>query len=124
MANTLNRFGGLAKVMLALDSAVITGICMTAVGPGIVMNFPHVHGIPSLQHDHGIRVPDIDCENYSSPQALRAAVVNAALTSNAPTKKKTSLQELIKFALGIPGFIASSALQVQKGVRFVLQYFT
>ena len=123
MTNLMNRFGTLLKSTIPLET-MITGVAWLGPIPLPVQNFPHIHGIPSLVHDHGIRIPDIDCDNYSSPQALRAAVVSEALTSNAPTKKKTSLQELLKFALNLPGSVVALAAQAQKGVRFVLQYFS
>lgn len=127
MANLINRFTVLAKEVIPIE-IIPTGI---AIGIGnlgypvlsIVYNFPHLHGIPSLQHDHGIRIPDIDFKDYSSPQAARAAAVNEALTSNAPARKKTSAQELIQFALRVPGFAASAGLQVIKAVRWIVQLF-
>jgi hypothetical protein len=124
MTNLMNRIGNLAKSTIVIDSAMITGICITPAGPGIVMNFPHVHGLPSLVHDHGIRVPDIDCDNYSSPQSLRAAVVNEALTSNAPAKKKTTTQELLKFTMAIPGSVSSFAVNAQKKISWVLSHLS
>lgn len=121
-ASLTNRFTVLAKESLPLEP-MITGVCFTAVGPGIVINFPHLHGVLPMQHDHGIRIPDIECKDYASPQAVRAAVVNESLTSNAPAKKKTTAQELIQFALRIPGFVANAGLQIQKAIRWVVQLF-
>jgi hypothetical protein len=123
MANLMYRFGTCAKTAISLET-MITGIAWLGPIPLPVQNFPHVHTIPSLVHDHGIRIPDIDCDNYSSPESLRAAVVNESLTSNAPAKKKTTMQELLKFAMALPGSIVSIVVNIQKLVTRVLSFLS
>ena len=123
MLNLTNRLTTLAKMCIPVET-IPTGICITPAGPGIVYNFPHVHGLPSLNHSHGVRVPDIECKDYSSPQAVRAAVINESLVSNTPVVKKTALQDLAKFLLAVPGFIANTSLVAQRAIRWVVQVFS
>jgi len=52
---------------------VPTGICITAVGPGIVFNFPHIHALPDGVHTHETRIPDIKCDADSAAE-LRKSV--------------------------------------------------
>lgn len=125
MSNLMNRFGTLIKLLIPLET-MITGVAWlpSPVGPIPipVQNFPHIHGIPSLQHDHGTRIPDIDCENYASPQALRTAVMNEALTSNAPARKKTSILDQIvnmaKAAAVAPKMLVEGTKKAASALQF------
>jgi len=125
MSNLMNRFGTLIKLLIPLET-MITGVAWlpSPVGPIPipVQNFPHIHGIPSLQHNHGTRIPDIDCENYASPQALRTAVMNEALTSNAPARKKTSILDQIvnmaKAAAVAPKMLVEGTKKAASALQF------
>ena len=123
MLNLVNRMATLGKMSIPVE-ATVTGFAWLGTIPLPVTNFPHIQGLPSLNHSHSTRVPDIECKDYSSPQALRAAVINESLTSNTPVVKKTALQDLAKYLLAIPGFIANTGLVAQRAVRWVVQVFS
>jgi hypothetical protein len=118
MLNLINRFGMLVKVCIPIE-IVPTGIFI-GIGFGLVWNWPHVHGLPSMNHSHAVTVPDIDT-NYSSPQALRAKVINDALTSNAPVVPSNKIQDLIEYIKRLPGFAINTVLQAQKLIHWILQ---
>lgn len=127
MLNLANRFTTLAKMCMPVET-MITGFAWlpTPVGPIPipVTNFPHVAGLPSMNHSHGARVPDIECKDYASPQALRSAVINESLTSNTPVVKKTPLQDLAKYLTQLPAFLANTGLVAQRAARWVVQCFS
>ena len=123
MLNLVNRMGTLAKMCIPVEQ-IVTGFAWLGPIPLPVTNFPHVQGLPSMNHSHSVRVPDIECKDYSSPQALRAAVINESLISNTPVVKKTALQDLAKFLLAIPGFIANTSLVAQRAIRWIVQVFS
>jgi hypothetical protein len=123
MLNLVNRMGTLAKMCIPVEQ-IVTGFAWLGPIPLPVTNFPHIQGLPSMNHSHSVRVPDIECKDYSSPQALRAAVINESLTSNTPVVKKTALQDLAKYLLAIPGFIANTGLVAQRAIRWIVQVFS
>lgn len=128
MLNLVNRMTTLTKVCIPIET-MPTGIAMGEGNLGypvisIVYNYPHVHGLPSFNHSHGVKVPDIEYKDYSSPQSVRAAVINESLTSNAPVSKKTTMQEMIKYAMALPGFIVNTSMVALRAVRWIIQVFT
>jgi hypothetical protein len=122
MLNLVNRMTTLTKVCIPIET-IPTGIAI-GLGVSIVYNWPHVHGLPSFNHAHSVRVPDIEYKDYSSPQSVRAAVINESLTSNAPVVKKTGVQEMIKYAMALPGFIVNTSMVALRAVRWIIQVFT
>lgn len=108
IVNTINRFKTLASSTFPIE-IFPTGICITPAGPGIIYNFPHVHGLPPMQHTHNTRVPAIDC-SADSPEALRGKVLNGGTESNAPgdpvrdslLKKILALAESVASLLALP----------------------
>ena len=120
LLNLANRMGTLSKIITTIEPYP-TGICLTLAGPGLIWNYPHTHGLPSMNHTHATMVPDIDYKNYSSPQALRAKVISPALTSNAPVVPSNKLQDLIEYTMRLPGFIANTMIQAQKLIQWIIQ---
>ena len=138
MLNLTNRMGTLSKQLMPIEplptGIIMSGTC-NVVGTGNlgfpvtstnplpipIYNFPHTHGLPSLNHSHATMVPDIDYKDYSSPQAVRAKVINDSLVSNAPVVPTTKIQELLQYALRLPGFIANTGIQIQKAIQWVQQ---
>lgn len=123
MLNLVNRMGTLSKMCIPVEQ-IVTGFAWLGPIPLPVTNFPHIQGLPTMNHSHSVRVPDIECKDYSSPQALRAAVINESLISNTPVVKKTALQDLAKFLLALPGFIANTSLVVLRAIRWIVQVFS
>lgn len=123
MLNLANRFSTLSKIIMSLE-IYPTGICV-GIAPfpsvGFIWNYPHVHGLPSLNHSHAVTVPDIDYKNYSSPQALRAKVINKTLSENAPVVPSNVIQDAIEFALRLPGFAVNLSIQAVKLVQWIRQ---
>jgi len=92
---------------------VITGICFTLLGPGIVINYPHVHAVPDGMHTHETRVPDIDC-TADSAKELRAMAANVELgvpLHENKTKLVEVLQEIFGSTVGAFFISIGSALQ-------------
>lgn len=40
------------------NMGVQTGVCFTAVGPGTVYNFPHIHSTHAVSHSHSFKAPE------------------------------------------------------------------
>jgi len=107
MVNTANRMLTMIAMMFPIE-LLPTGICITILGPGIVYNFPHLHGVPPMMHTHNTRVPDIDT-TADSPEALRGKVLHDGTEGNAPGeavrdslwKKINALIESISSLLGL-----------------------
>lgn len=83
------NYGGIA-------GGVITG---AIVAPVPLFNFPHIHGIPEMQHHHDVVVPDMDFTS-ASPAALRNKVMNGAQESGMPADPvkdtRTRLKEIVR----------------------------
>jgi hypothetical protein len=60
-----------------------TGICFTAVGPGIVFNFPHTHFMPDEAHSHNMTVPAINSKNQTA-ESVRAEFAASGGNSRLP----------------------------------------
>ena len=123
LLNLVNRMGTMVKIIIPIE-ILPTGICIGfAPFPtvGLIWNYPHTHGLPSLNHTHGVMVPDIDYKNYATPQALRGKVVNPSLTANAPSVPSNSIQDLIEYIKRLPGFAVNTAIQAIKLVQWIRQ---
>ena len=98
--NTIDRFKTLTKMLYPVEY-LPTGLCVTAVGIGLVYNFPHTHGLGAMNHTHNIRVPDIDF-SANSPKELRSKVLNKGTYSNAPADPvRDSLLKKIKSVIAM-----------------------
>ena len=40
------------------NMGIQTGVCFTAVGPGTVYNFPHIHSTHAVSHSHSFKAPE------------------------------------------------------------------
>lgn len=56
----------------------------TNPAPIPIHNFPHVHGIPEMMHNHEVMLPDMDYQN-STPDALREKTLTGAHETGAPS---------------------------------------
>jgi len=105
-----DNFLNLAYISKEIEP-VITGICVTLAGPGLVFNFPHIHALPDGIHVHETRVPDIDIQD--SAEAVRSLAASSGANSPAPVMTRRmglldTLQELIQSLLGLLGVVKKS----------------
>jgi hypothetical protein len=80
-----------------------TGICFTAVGPGIVFNFSHTHGMPDSPHSHETSVPAISHDGNSSADVVRQKFAGGGGNSKVPVGPTESGNIITKLIGGVMG---------------------
>lgn len=61
------------------NTGIPTGICMTAVGPGTVFNFPHIHLMHGVSHSHSFKAPEGQYVNDADEMYGLASMVGASV---------------------------------------------
>lgn len=111
MESLMDKMMTLIYGMIPIE-LVMTGICITDAGVGIVYNFPHAHSMPDENHVHDMRVPDID---YTSEDAKQVRAKAGGAGSPAPLQKSVSLiktiEDTVWSILSVIGAAAGSLLK-------------
>jgi len=61
------------------NMGVPTGMCFTAVGPGTVHNFPHIHHIHGVSHSHSFKAPEGQYVNDADEVYGMASMVGSTI---------------------------------------------
>jgi hypothetical protein len=105
---TIDNMSNMIYSVIPIETSP-TGLCITAVGIGLVYNYPHSHALPDAAHSHDVTVPAISHDGNSSADVVRQKFDAGGGNSKAPVGPTENGNPLVKLVGGVIGGIKTAA---------------